>query len=85
MAITVEMPRDRWTLFLTGPLLGPAVLFWSMLLVVLVLVIRLRSGSWLLLGIGLTQVPTTGAALIVGAALWSSLSARRARPVQGPR
>ena len=72
-AITVEMPRDRWILFLTGPLLGPAVLFWSLLIVVLLLAVGLgrsritplRSGSWLLLGIGLTQVPVGGAALIV--------------------
>ena len=73
-AITVNLGRDRWTLFAYGPLLGPAVLFWSVLLVVVLIAIGLgRSGlaplkayQWVLLGIGLTQLDALNAALIVG-------------------
>ena len=31
--VTLEPPQDRWVLFLGGPRLGPAVLFWGVLIV----------------------------------------------------
>jgi len=73
-AITVNLGRDRWTLLVFGPLLGPAVLFWSVLLVVLLIAVGLgRSGlaplktyQWVLLGVGLTQLDVVSAVLIVG-------------------
>ena len=65
-SLTVNAPRDRWTLWLSGPSLGPAVLFWSIIGVIVVAALILsRIGasylpvglvSWLLLGLGLTQV-----------------------------
>ena len=67
------VPTDRWLLFARGPRLGPAVLFWSLLLVVLLVALvlgRVRGytplggGAWMLLGVGLSQVPV-GAALCV--------------------
>lgn len=70
--IAVEPPQDRWTLFLGGPRLGPAVLFWSVL-VVLALVAwglgkvpltPLRMHEWMLLGLGLTQTPPETALII---------------------
>lgn len=72
-AVSLQMPRDRWSLFLTGPRLGPAVLFWSMLLVVGLLAFGLGRSqltplgmvSWALLGIGLTQVPVNSAVLVI--------------------
>ncbi len=71
--IQLAMPRDRWVLFLGGPRMGPAVLFWSLLWIALIVAIGLgklpltplRWGSWLLLFIGLTQVPIF-VSLIVG-------------------
>lgn len=59
----LQLPEDRWVLWVHGPLLGPAVLFWGMLAVLLVLAVGLgRSGltplkswQWFLLGIGLSQ------------------------------
>ena len=74
-AVSVQMPRDRWSLFLAGPLLGPAVLFWSALLVIGLLAFGLSRTKltplgmlqWTLLGIGLTQVPLSGAVPVV---LW---------------
>ncbi len=71
--IQLAMPRDRWVLFLGGPRMGPAVLFWSLLCIAFIVAIGLgklpltplRWGSWLLLFIGLTQVPIF-VSLIVG-------------------
>jgi len=60
-SIRVRMGRDRWVLLTNGPQMGPAVLFWGVLLVVLigsVIVGRmkespLRTWQWFLLGAGL--------------------------------
>jgi len=65
----------RWTLALGGSGAGPAVLFWSMLVALSAIafglsrlrVTPLRFHEWLLLGVGLTQVPIAAAALV---ALW---------------
>jgi hypothetical protein len=72
--IRVVMPHNRWVLLAGGPRLGPAVLFWSYLAVVLLVAFGLGRTKltplawwqWMLLGLGLTQVPLAGAAVIVG-------------------
>jgi hypothetical protein len=59
---TVELPASRWTLFATGPGVGPAVLYWGELVVFIVLAwllgrwkqSPLRFVEWLLLGLGLS-------------------------------
>ncbi|HYS77870.1 MAG TPA: hypothetical protein VEO94_03465 [Candidatus Dormibacteraeota bacterium] len=64
-AVSIAMPADRWTLFLGGPRLGPAVLFWGLLIVSLLASLALgrsrltplRGRHWFLLSLGLTQVP----------------------------
>jgi hypothetical protein len=70
----VNMGQDRWILFASGPRLGPAVLFWGDLLIVLGLAVvlgRLKEwtplgvGSWFLLGIGLTQVDLVSTLVVV--------------------
>ena len=73
--VVISLPSDRWVLWLAGPTFGPAVLFWSVLLVVALVAVALarvphsplRLGAWLLLGIGLTQVSVPSAGLVV---LW---------------
>jgi hypothetical protein len=80
---------DRWTLFTWGPRMGPAVLFWSFLLVLLIVATALsrvqltplRLHHWVLLGLGLTQVPVVAAALVVGWLLL--LGWRKARRREG--
>src|SRR5437773_38050 len=70
----IAMPVDRWTLFVGGARLGPAVLFWPLLVVVAVAAValgRLRltplgARHWFLLGVGLTQVPLYVAAIVAG-------------------
>ncbi|MCD4722238.1 MAG: hypothetical protein K8S13_20620 [Desulfobacula sp.] len=61
--IFVKMPQNRWILFCSGPYVGPAVLFWSSVFVLLLLssvlgrlkITPLKSYHWFLLGLGLTQ------------------------------
>src|SRR4030095_2428787 len=70
----ISMPSDRWVLWTSGPRLGPSVLFWPLLvLIASVAVCRgricstpLRAHHWLLLGVGLTQVPFSAGALVAG-------------------
>jgi len=72
--LEIAMPADRWTLVVGGPRLGPAVLFWSLLAVVLLAAVGLgrvrltplRTHQWFLLGVGLTQVPIVVAVLVAG-------------------
>ncbi|MBN2384849.1 hypothetical protein JXQ70_18405 [bacterium] len=72
--ITIRMPHNRWILWTWGPQLGPAVLFWSYLVVVVIAAFvlgrttftPLRTYHWLLLGLGLTQVNPILALIIVG-------------------
>ena len=73
-AVTINMPAHRWILLAGGPRLGPAVLFWSYVIVVLIAAIGLgrtdltplRMRHWIVLGLGLTQVPAPVAVLVVG-------------------
>ncbi|MFO7749190.1 MAG: hypothetical protein R6V54_03770, partial [Desulfobacteraceae bacterium] len=60
---SIKMPQNRWILFCKGPYVGPAVLFWSTLLVLLLIsfalgrltITPLKGYHWFLLGLGLTQ------------------------------
>ena len=83
--VRIDPPAGRWTLWTAGPLLGPAVLFWPVLLLVAAaaaLLARvphtpLGARAWFLLGAGLTQAPLPAAALVV---VWLlALGWRRAR------
>lgn len=70
----VQLPQDRWVLFAGGPALGPAVLFWGVLVVMLVVALGLgrlgmtplKGMQWALLMVGLSQLPISGAALVAG-------------------
>ncbi|MDX2454458.1 hypothetical protein [Desulfosarcina sp.] len=85
-AVTFHMPDHRWILLAGGPRLGPAVLFWSYLIVVVVVAVGLgktvvtplRTHHWLLLGLGLTQVPAVVALLVVGWLLAMGTRCRKA-------
>jgi hypothetical protein len=73
-AVTFHMPDNRWILLAGGPRLGPAVLFWSYILVIVLVatvlgkttLTPLGTRHWLLLGLGLTQVPVAVAIIVVG-------------------
>ena len=71
---TVSVPDDRWVLWAHGPRNGPAVRFWGILLCSLLAALALgrtarsplRTLEWMLLVIGLTQVPLPAALLVIG-------------------
>lgn len=69
----LKVPDDRWVLLTWGPLRGPAVRFWGILVCSLLAAIALgrlpqsplRTWQWLLLALGLTQVPLAAAAVVI--------------------
>jgi len=87
--LRLMLGRDRWILLLGGPSLGPAVWFWGELIILLLLALGLarvrltplKSWHWLLLLIGLSQVPIAMGALVVG---WLLLLGARGRLVREP-
>jgi hypothetical protein len=60
VALTMQLPADRWLLATFGPPVGPAVLYWGELIVMIALAYglsrtrrtRLNLRDWLLLGLG---------------------------------
>lgn len=87
--MTFHMPHNRWILWASGPRLGPAVLFWTYLAVVILAAAGLgritwtplKTYHWFLLGLGLTQVHTLLAILVIGWLL--ALGLRQNRPPAG--
>lgn len=84
----LQLPADRWPLWLGGPDIGPAMLYWGVLLVVvgvavglgvlvrhLGLSIPVTGTQWLLLGIGMSTVNSAGSLVVV--AWFLALEARR--------
>ncbi|WP_455375976.1 hypothetical protein [Kaarinaea lacus] len=72
--IQLKLPSNQWVLLTAGPHLGPAVLYWGIVIIVLILsailsftkLTPLRFWHWALLGIGLSQVHITFALVVVG-------------------
>lgn len=70
----IRVPDDRWVLATHGPLRGPAVQFWVVLacsLLAAFVLARisfspLRTVQWMLLAVGLTQVPLPAALVVIG-------------------
>ncbi len=70
----INVPNDRWVLWAYGPQRGPAVRFWGILICSLLAAVALgrigrsplRTIAWMLLAIGLTQVPLPAALAVVG-------------------
>lgn len=70
----LQLPSQRWLLFAWGPSQGPAILMWGYLLLILVgsLILArlpfspLKGHQWMILGLGLTQVPSAVALVVAG-------------------
>ncbi|NJK91042.1 MAG: hypothetical protein HC904_03930 [Blastochloris sp.] len=81
---TLRVPEDRWVLWTQGPQQGPAVRFWPVLALALLVAwvltripgSPLATSAWFLLLIGLTQVNLTASLAIVA---WLFLLAWRGR------
>ena len=77
---------DRWVLLLSGPRLGPAVLFWGQLFVLILVALvlsrvpwtPLRTQHYLLLGFGLLHVSLVSFAVVLG--WFVALGYRQNRP-----
>ncbi|BAL27301.1 hypothetical protein [Azoarcus sp. KH32C] len=89
-SVTLAVPQDRVVLFTRGPLVGPAVLLWGVLAVVVavalvlprVLPTPLSAAAWVLLGIGLVQASVAAAFLMVS--WFVLLVVRRTYPPASP-
>ncbi|HUB09843.1 MAG TPA: hypothetical protein VMB50_22765 [Myxococcales bacterium] len=85
----VNLPHDRWVLFVGGPRLGPAVLFWGVLVALALVAFGLArvglsplgAGAWFVLGLGFTQAPLWAG--VCFAAWLLLLGLRRKSPVEG--
>ena len=73
--VGLAIPSNRWILFANGPSLGPAILYWSELVVLIVFglvlgridLTPLRTQHWILLGLGFSTFSWAALAIVV---LW---------------
>lgn len=80
----IGLPADRWILWVDGPAMGPAILFWGVLLALLIVsfalaaakLTPLKTWQWFLLGIGLSQTETFLMVLVIA---WLFAIALRAK------
>ncbi|HEU4670506.1 MAG TPA: hypothetical protein VFR91_07345 [Dyella sp.] len=90
IALDLQLPRDRWVLWTWGPSMGPAVLYWSQLAVLLAAAwllaryapTKLRFHHWLLLGLGFSAFAWSAYALVVAWLIAMGLRARLKPPAQ---
>jgi hypothetical protein len=89
--LNIGLGTDRWILFAFGPKLGPTVLFWGVLIVIFMLSLGLgkipltplKARHWLLLLIGLSQIPIESAGIVIA---WLILLGwRKSQQVSGLR
>ncbi len=82
--LSISLGQDRWVLFVMGPRMGPAVLFWGVLIVIFILSLGLgkipltplKSRHWFLLLVGLSQIPMALAGIVIA---WLMLLGWRAK------
>jgi hypothetical protein len=73
-SVQTSVPQDRWILLVGGPRVGPAILFWGVVIALALIAMALARSSitplrwrhWLLLGLGLTQAPLEMSVIVVG-------------------
>jgi len=78
ISLTYSLARDRWPLYFDGPAIGPAMLYWGILFVIIICAFALTTilskcrlnvpiniVGWLLLGVGLSTVNSYGIFAII--------------------
>jgi len=93
ITIRYELPRDRWPLYVTGPAIGPAMLYWGVLCVIVLgaiilnrlaqklsLDIPVTLVGWLLLGLGLSTINSYGVLVIAIFFFLMALRKQRVEP-----
>jgi hypothetical protein len=71
--LNIRLGEDRWVLWVHGPKMGPAVLFWGVLIVIALLSLGLgkipltplKHWQWFLLLVGLSQIPLATALIVI--------------------
>jgi hypothetical protein len=84
ITLVMQVPENRWILFTGGPQLGPAVLYWSQLVALLLIAgvlgrldfTPLRTRHWILLGLGFSTFSWIAFATVV---VWLLVSGARHR------
>jgi hypothetical protein len=82
MDIVLRLPEDRWPLVVGGPAMGPAVLFWGLFVVMMMVAVALgknkslplKTYQWVLLGLGMST--TTWPLMILVIAWFFALNKR---------
>jgi hypothetical protein len=72
-SLNIGLGEDRWVLWVHGPKMGPAVLFWGVLIVIALLSLGLgkisltplKHWQWFLLLVGLSQIPLETALIVI--------------------
>ncbi|RLA07891.1 MAG: hypothetical protein DRQ51_04490 [Gammaproteobacteria bacterium] len=72
--IKLQTPHNRWVLFVSGPLMGPAVLFWGNMLVIILIslvlgrikITPIKTYQWVLLSLVVAQLHVIFSLIIVG-------------------
>jgi hypothetical protein len=72
-SLNIRLGEDRWVLWVHGPKMGPAVLFWGVLIVIVLLswglgkipLTPLKPWQWFLLLVGLSQIPLEAALIVI--------------------
>jgi hypothetical protein len=90
IAMNQTLPESRWVLWTWGPTAGPAVLYWSQLIVLLLaawLLARyaptpLKWHQWLLLGLGFSAFAWGAYAMVVAWLILVGLRARHTLPAR---
>lgn len=85
-SVKVRMPPSRWVLWVRGPRIGPAILFWGVLLALIPIsvalarigIVPLAARDWFLLGLGLTQSPVIVGPIILAWFFGLALREKRA-------
>ncbi len=89
-SIEMHVPNSRWILLTGGPRIGPAVLFWGELLVIILVALflgkiqftPLSTLQWLLLSLGLSQIHVSMAAIVVAWLLLLGLRKKQGHEVK---
>ncbi|HQQ62073.1 MAG TPA: hypothetical protein PLF22_00720 [Pseudomonadales bacterium] len=82
ISLRLHLPEGRWLLAAGGPMMGPALLFWGVLVVMLLVALVLgrlqlapvKTWQWVLLGLGMSTVNAVGSLLVVA---WFVVLAKR--------
>lgn len=94
IGLTLRLPEGRWPLLLKGPDIGPAMLYWGVLAVIIAitfalglcvrrleLAIPVKTWQWLLLAIGMSTVNMVGSLPVI---LWFFAMEARRRKLLAP-